>query len=358
MIVFFILVALFSLFGIKRSKEELVISNWGYMSKSATNAIKGIFILFVFIRHANQYVREAGYQYSSIGDRLFLLTDGLLAQLIVVMFLFFSGYGIMCSINRGGGDYIRTIPKKRLFNTLINFDIAVLIYCLLAFIIKRPMTGNQVLLSLIGWDSVGNSNWYIFVILCCYLSTYLSFLKVKSLRHDNSDVYKNALWLNTFICVLIAIFLIIVGKPRHWYDTIMVFPLGMWFALYKSDIESFLTKSVNYSLLLILSVMVFFMSYGLLVLDITSSVFDWLLWSMRVASLIFTIVLIMMKWNIGNKFIVWAGVNLFPLYIYQRLPMLILSPYLSDKPYVFFALTFALSCALVFAYKKIEVRLN
>lgn len=357
MIIFFFLVAIFSLFGVKRRKGEFGFPNKDYLSKDSTNAIKGIFILLVFIRHANQYVSRAGYDYSSIGDRLFLLTDGLLAQTIVVMFLFFSGYGVMCSINREGQKYIGTIPKRRLLNTLINFDIAVLIYFLLAIAFKRHLTCNQVLLSLIGWDGVGNSNWYIFIVLCCYLSTYLSFLIVKCLKQNNGAAYRNALLLNTFFCVLIALFLVKEGKPRHWYDTIMVFPLGMWFALYKSYFECFVAKAVNYNFILIVSIVVFVMSYGLLVFDITSSVFNWSLWSMRVLSLILTIILIMKKWYIGNKFIVWAGANLFPLYIYQRLPMLILAPYLSDKPYAFFALTFIVSCALVFVYKKIEVRL-
>lgn len=356
MIVFFLIVAIVSLFGIKRRNEVLESSNQGYLSKDSTNAIKGIFILLVFIRHANQYVRQSGYDYSSILDRLFILTDGLLAQLIVVMFLFFSGYGIMCSINRGGQKYIRTIPKKRLLNTLINFDIAVLIYFILAVILKRPMSCNQVLLSFIGWDGIGNSNWYIFVILCCYLSSFLAFSLIYFLKHRTA--YRNALLLNTFFCVLIVVFLVKEGKPRHWYDTIMVFPLGMWFALYKSYIERFVAKSVNYIFLLIVSIVAFIMSYCSFVLDITSSSFDWLLWSIRVVSLILTIILIMMKWNIGNKFIRWAGENLFPLYIYQRIPMLLLAPYLSDKPYAFFALTFAISCALVFVYKKFEIRLS
>ncbi|MBQ2884111.1 MAG: acyltransferase family protein [Alphaproteobacteria bacterium] len=355
MIVLFFFVAIISLLGIKRRNEVLESSNQGYLSKDSTNAIKGIFILLVFIRHANQYVKQVDYDFSRILDRLFILTDGLLAQLIVVMFLFFSGYGIMCSINRGGQKYIRTIPKKRLLNTLINFDIAVLIYFILAVILKRPMSCNQVLLSFIGWDGMGNSNWYIFVILCCYLSSFLAFSLINYFKH--SKAYRNALLLNTFFIILIAVFLIKEGKPRHWYDTIMVYPLGMWFALYKSYFECFVAKSANYSFLLIVSIIVFVMSYGLLALNITSSAFDWFLWSIRVLSLILTIILIMKKWNIGNKFIVWAGANLFPLYIYQRLPMLILAPYLSDKPYAFFALTFIVSCALIFVYKKIEVKL-
>lgn len=43
------------------------------------------------------------------------------------VFLFYSGYGIMESIKNKGEKYISTVPKKRILNVLVNFDIAVLI---------------------------------------------------------------------------------------------------------------------------------------------------------------------------------------------------------------------------------------
>ena len=186
-----------------------------YLSKDSTNAIKGIFILLVFIRHANQYVSQAGYEYASIGDRMFLMVDGLLAQLIVVMFLFFSGYGIMCSINHGGQNYIRSIPKRRLLNTLINFDVAVLFYVGIAYVVNDSLVLKQVLLSLVGWDSVGNSNWYICVILICYLSTYISFLIAITIK---------SVWLgcnSNLIVLLSKPFSIVSGSSRNFVSNFL-----------------------------------------------------------------------------------------------------------------------------------------
>ena len=44
------------------------------------------------------------------------------------------------------------------------------------------------------------------------------------------------------------------------------------------------------------------------------------------ASVVFAwmIVLLTMKIRISNKILIWLGVNLFPLYIYQRIPMIAL----------------------------------
>ncbi len=255
MIIFFILVAVVSLCGIKQREMDLASWNQTYLSKDSTNAIKGIFILLVFIRHANQYVSQAGYEYASIGDRMFLMVDGLLAQLIVVMFLFFSGYGIMCSINHGGQNYIRSIPKRRLLNTLINFDVAVLFYVGIAYVVNDSLVLKQVLLSLVGWDSVGNSNWYICVILICYLSTYISFLIVKSIRNNK----KNTIAI-LFIYIILAIttyLFILAGKTTNWYDTMWVYPLGMLFALYRTPFEHCVSNRINWCVLFFTSVVLF-----------------------------------------------------------------------------------------------------
>lgn len=350
MIIFFVLIYIAALWGIRYRRLDSLGIN--YLSKDATNAIKGIWILFVFLRHANQYVYNSGYVYSNFGDRLFLITDGLLQQLIVVMFLFFSGYGVYCSILRGGVKYINSIPKKRILGTLVNFDIAVVVYILVDLIVDEPFTMETILLSFSGWESVGNSNWYIFVILACYLTTYLSFIGF------NQKSTLLPILFNGLLIVVVAILLLKSGKPQWWYDTILAYPLGMLFRLYKDKFDKFFSLASNYIIMLITAVICFVISYvPVYIFSIQIGAVEWIMWALRVTSLIMLTLLIMMKWEINNKFIVWLGLNLFPLYIYQRVPMILLSPYLANKPYMFFVVTFILSCLLVPIYKKIEVKL-
>lgn len=54
-------------------------------------------------------------------------------QLIVVMFLFYSGYGVMESVRSKGTAYIKSIPFKRVLSTLVTI--------LFAFLIK-PLSIN------------------------------------------------------------------------------------------------------------------------------------------------------------------------------------------------------------------------
>lgn len=102
-----------------------------------------------------------------------------LDQMVVSMFFFYSGFGIMEQIKHRGGAYIGTIPKKRFPQLLLNMDICVVLFIILNTAIGQTFGAKQILLSLIGWESVGNSNWYIFVMLALYVVTYLSFLIIK-----------------------------------------------------------------------------------------------------------------------------------------------------------------------------------
>ena len=99
MLLFYIIILLLSLYGISFIKSGF---NQDYISKEQCNAIKGIFILFVFTRHIWPYLSKFGYDFSAPGDSLFMSIDRWLGQLLVVSFLFYSGFGVMESIKSKG----------------------------------------------------------------------------------------------------------------------------------------------------------------------------------------------------------------------------------------------------------------
>ena len=66
MILFFISIFVLVFISFKGVKGY----NENYLSFDMTNAIKGVFILLVFISHANPYIKQAGYDYEANGDAL------------------------------------------------------------------------------------------------------------------------------------------------------------------------------------------------------------------------------------------------------------------------------------------------
>lgn len=194
-----------------------------YLSVDYTQTVKGFFIVLVFFSHFNSYVT-----YSINTDLIYKQVVGAFGQSMVTMFLFYSGFGVMESIRNKGIDYVRKMPRDRILRTWFSFAVAVLLFTGLALIRRTPFTMGQFFLSLTGWESMGNSNWYIFVILCLYLITYGVFRLLPSMGETGK------IWLVTLLTVL-GVFVLQHWqiKPIHWYDTALCYPLGMLYSRYR-----------------------------------------------------------------------------------------------------------------------------
>ena len=73
-----------------------------------------------------------------------------MGQLIVVYFLFFSGYGIMYSIVNKGPRYVDSILKNRFIKSLLHFDLIILLYLIVQFFLGHRFKIEIILQSLIG----------------------------------------------------------------------------------------------------------------------------------------------------------------------------------------------------------------
>ncbi len=341
MITFYIGVLFLSLWGIKFKRHGFFAD---FTSKEQSNSIKGIFILFVFIRHILQYIIQSGYNFSNILEKLFLKIDSQLDQLIVVMFLFYSGFGVMESILHKGFPYIKEMPLKRILPTLLNFDIAVLAFFILNLTLGIEMSPKEVALSFVAWDSLGNSNWYIFDIILCYITTWISFLITA--KHKALCIRKS----NYFSLFIFIVILIILGltKKIWWYNTLFSFFAGVLFSQKKEVVVPLLKK--HYPILCIASTILFFSLHS-----IHNNTFGL---KFNLESIVFTlsIILFSMKIKINNKALQWLGKNLFPLYIYQRLVMILLYEmdngiFVKNHPVFYMSICFV-SMILIAAFYK------
>lgn len=327
-VVYLIVVIYKSKFEIKGTADYLAIEN--------TNCVKGIFILMVFLSHFNGYIDLAG-KFDGIYQKII----GIIGQAMVIMFMFYSGYGIMESIKKKGDSYISGIPIKRILVTLFRFDCAIILYFILGLITSRTMTVKNVLLSLIGWDSIGNSNWYIFVILLLYLLTYISFkiCKVKNLL-------LSAFLTSALTLAIIGITVVFDIKPAYWYDTALCFAIGLFYSLWKD----YIVKIINHNIVtwigvVLVSFAIFYVSRML------GGVFHLL------ANFCFTVgfVSLTMRVTFNNKILKWCGEHLFEIYILQRIPMIIFKTFTSipSNIYVYFILCAMITVVLTFGFKYI-----
>lgn len=313
-------------YGMKIAKPDGF--NENYLSRNDTTAVKGIFVFLVFMSHFIQY-----YDMNTVFDNPYKIVRNFLGQLVVVMFLFYSGYGIFESIKKKGTDYVKGLPVNRCLKVLLHLDLAVLLFLVLDLIIGKKVTLTKFLLSLVGWANIGNSNWFIFTIVILYLLVFISFMLFKS---------KPVLAI-AFTTLLTGLYMFIMSKfvYAYWYNTALCFPLGMWYSLYKEKIGKFFMKN---NIVYILGVAFF----AVLLAVSYNTKRNFAMYELYTISFTLLVVLITMKISFGNKVLLWLGNHVFSVYILQRIPMTVFQrvDVISSNYYVYFTLCFVVTVIL------------
>lgn len=332
---YFLFIILSSLIGIRFFIKDF---NKDYLSKDDTACIKGFFILIVFFSHFMAYDNlSLPYNHYLLEFRNFL------SQLMVSLFLFYSGYGVYESI-KTKKSYVEKIPKNRILKTLLHFDIAILAFILVNLFIGKSYGIKITLLSFTGWESIGNSNWYIFTILCLYLITYISFT-----IFEKKD--KNAIICS---CLLSLFFMMFLQhyKDLQWHNTMFCYLLGMIYSYNKENINNSIMKDNKKY---ILSMLVF-----IFIFDVIRVNDPWNYYNLYAMAFCMIVVGITMKVHFTSKILKWFGDNLFWIYILQRIPMIILyeNNYLSTHPMKAFVISFVVTIILTIIFKFIADKID
>ncbi len=338
MVLFLCLIAGLGLWGIRYAGRNQF--HQDYLDKESTLAIKGVFLLLVFASHFTQYV-----EYKTALSLPYMLFRELTGQLIVVPFLFYSGYGVCCSLKIKGYSYLKTMPLKRIARVLIQFDIAVLLFFLSALLMGNHITVKRLLLSLVGWDSVGNSNWYVFAILNLYFISYLSCMGLSEKGQFSGE--KEAGWIMV-VLTLCLVWILSRYKPGYFYNTLLAYPSGFLFCVYQEKIEKHVFRSDRMYLLVLTMLLMLLLIFRV----------EWKqhLSAYLAATVVFSgiVLLLTAKFQIHNRFLCYCGKHLFSLFILQRLPMMILAktPLVDIIP-VFFLCSLVITFLLSWLFDRI-----
>lgn len=329
LIIIFMVICLYN-FRIVDNKNE-------YLSKENSNMIKGLFVFWVFIRHVIPYVDNFSQNWY---DSIVIGFDKKLAQTIVVLFMFYSGYGISESIRIKGKSYVEKIPKNRILKTAINFMIAVTIYAIIDIILNiNDISIKNYFLALTGWVSIGNSNWYIFTIIFMYIFTWISYMIFKN---------KNKAFIFNVILSCCYMLLLFKLKGSYWYDSIVGYIIGMFFSNYKDFVEKILECRIFEIFAVIISSVV-------LVICAYFELFSKNVIFALVYNSLFCIffVLVSRKIKLNSKILKIMGENLFPIYMYMRVPMMVLKSTIEINAYLYVILSAVFTYFIVIIYNKV-----
>ncbi len=304
MVILLILVLKDCVFGKQNTQDE-------YISTSNANAIKGLFTILIVFSH---YVT---YYAPTPQDAVYRMIKSYLSQAVVIPYLFYSGYGMVYSLEHKGKNYLRTILTRRIPRFLLGVATALFFFFVLGNLRGRRFPILTILLSLIGWEGMGNSNWYIFGILGEYLIFWVSF-QVLRIR-ENSLTRLGALLITTVLTGAFVIWIRSMGKDTWCYDTLLMFPLGVAWGLYHEKIDRLLYQHDE---LWLLGLVLAFVLYQISIQNRGISLTWYTVWCAAFAAVM---ILLSMRMHLGGSVLNFFGKHVFSVYILQRIPMIILS---------------------------------
>ena len=319
--------AALGLIGIKKTKDAD-----DCLNIRQTRAVNGFFVVMIFIRHFFQYITPEKH------DRLMKLVNNSAGQLIVVLFLFFSGYAFVRQYNRHE-RYLERIPKKIAALYLI-FVITVLIFWAVGIICGRRYSAGTVLLAFAGVRSLGNSTWYVVAILFMWAFSYLSFRQSKV----------PALVLMT---VLTAVYAVImrVCMEEIYYNTVIAYLLGMLYASNDIRVHRYVTGSKPYVLLLT-------GACGVMILGAFLKRY-FIVYEIWVIAFCLFLLLFSIRFQVDNKALQFLSRYSLEIYLIQRVPMILLKRTPAARyTLLYFMLCFIITLPLAFVMKKIYQLIN
>lgn len=301
------------------------------MAPASTLPMKGLFVAIVMCSHFRGYVEFT----NAIWDSSFVYITNLLGRLMVAMFLFYSGFGLYEQIKSKGSKYVDSFVRHRLLPTWLSFAICVLIYWVYGYITGNTYGLKRLLLSLTGWDAVGNSNWFMFVTFALYIAFYIVFKLFNASKRITLIVYTGV------ACILLGA--LYFTKQNYWWDTLLCFPAGMWYSFYKNRIDKLATKN-SYWLCGAIAGITFLISY--IKADMNHLLYP-------IASILFCIVIvgITMKVRFKSWVLAFLGKHVFSIYILQRLVYMVLQNRI-ESPYLYFGCSVVLIIIVATLYDK------
>lgn len=322
-----IIICLIASLKIRENTDNRVI-----FPRTQTASINGLFVLMIFIRHFSEYIQVGQFDWIlGMGQRY-------LDQLIVVSFMFFSGYSFALQQAKNS-SYVRKLPRKILSLWLM------LIITVLAFVCVQYFLGTTydiitILLSMIGYKKVGNSNWYITAIAILWFLSFIAYTQKKIKPH---------ILLPLLMVIYMIVFSNLKGVEVVMYNTVIAYYLGIIYYKYEKPIIDRLNNGIVYWTAAAISVIM--IGVGLFYHE------HFILFELCVTAACLFLILFSMRIEMNSP--VFIHLNKFSLEIYlvQRIPMLIFREKLNPN-ILYFLIAAAITYLLALVWKKIYEKVS
>lgn len=328
--VFYSVLAVILLTGVRPAAKGL----WREESLSlkSSKGILGFCAVGIMLHHMSQTIYFAN---EDPGVLLFMVDIGVC---FVGMFFFFSGYGLYSSLRDKPG-YLQGFMRSRMPTILVPFYMCNFVFILGSCLWGYKLQDGELPRYLTGVVLMNSQMWYIVEILILYLMFYLVFRFVGN---------RNVACLVYGICLILLIaFSLWLGHDtttptqglwfhgEWWYNTTLLMLAGILFAKWQQQILGFVRKF--YGIVLVISVLLvaFFYNRTMHMLHTTGYWYEWegypgykekwqtlAFQTPFVIFVVFTVIVVLQKIEIGNKALDFLGSIALELYLIHNLFLL------------------------------------
>ena len=237
MYLFYFFLALLLFFGAKGAGR----GNWNeeYTSLKQTKILQGIMALFIALHHMAQKTCAPWHPstYTVHGLDPFIP----IGYVLVGVFLFCSGLGLYKSF-KTKPDYLRNhFFRKRILPIVIAYYLSEWIYTVVRLLMGQKMKTVEIFWYLSGLHMANENAWYLIVIPFFYLAFWAAF---RFCKKEGIAIF--LVFAFTLGYTVLGAFIDHQDdwwmRGEWWYNSIILFPLGILFAKFEKPLTRFFRK--------------------------------------------------------------------------------------------------------------------
>ncbi len=215
-----------------------------FLDINTCKMVRAIMALLIVIHHLSQYVYLGGpfnFLFEQIGNTS------------MVIFFFYSGYGLMTSLN-AKTDYLNFFLKRRLKLVAVPFLIANMIFFVLLFLCGAIDSYISKITDMKIEEALIPNSWFVIMLVVMYVIFYLSFFMTED--------RKSGLLLCIIFVLAIAFFLCAFDFGKYWYSSLFSFVFGLLYASNNVIFSNFFINKKSMKILLTALVFIILTSVG------------------------------------------------------------------------------------------------
>lgn len=244
MYLFYFLLAILFFYGAKICGK----GEWNdeFTSLKQTKILQGATVLMISFHHMAQKTCAPWHERKFIIHGMDVFVP--MGYMLCAVFLFCSSYGLYKSLKTKPG-YLKHFVRRRIVPIAVAYYLSEFIYLIVRLLMGEKPGVSGILLYLTGLRMANFNTWYIIAILFFYFIFYLAF---RFCKKDGPAIL--IVFAVTLLYTVLGAFIdhqdVWFMRGEWWYNSIIMFPLGLLFAKYEAKITAFLKKGYLFWLLL------------------------------------------------------------------------------------------------------------